>query len=63
MLTETSNIKVVLPAWVYTGEKKERDRDRMAHRYIERIPTWYAGYRIVRIENGFAICERTEGRR
>lgn len=33
MLTETSNIKVVLPAWVYTGEQTERDMNRMAHRY------------------------------
>ncbi|MCQ6530531.1 hypothetical protein [Bacillus mycoides] len=60
MIASNNVTKVVLPAWVYEGEKTEQEIHRNASQYLQRVPKRYLGYRILKIENGMAVCERME---
>jgi len=43
--------RVLLPKWVFENEKQVMTR---AKRYMQRYPH----YSLIRIENGFAICDK-----
>lgn len=60
MLAANIVTKIVLPSWIYEGTKTEQEIISNAHIYLIRVPIRYRGYRILKIENGMAICERAQ---
>ncbi|MGG0327168.1 hypothetical protein [Bacillus mycoides] len=60
MLASNIVTSIVLPSWVYEGTKTEKEIASNAHIYIISVPNRYQGYRILKIENGIAICERAQ---
>lgn len=55
-MLDKNQSKVVLPAWVSEGAKNEQEIKAKAIEYI--TPNRYPGYKILKVKNGIAICER-----
>ncbi|WCS66599.1 hypothetical protein 0105phi72_054 [Bacillus phage 0105phi7-2] len=55
-MLDKNQSKVVLPSWVSEGAKNEKEAKAKAIEYI--TPDRYPGYRILKVKNGIAICER-----
>ncbi|MCB4848568.1 hypothetical protein LHW04_26275 [Bacillus tropicus] len=55
-MLDKSQSKVVLPAWVWKGARNEKEAKEKAIEYI--TPDRYPGYKILKVKNGIAICER-----
>lgn len=50
--------KVLLPAWCWKDAKSTEELKQNVLKYIN--PKRYPGYRVLKVSNGFAICEREE---
>ncbi|WP_167498234.1 hypothetical protein [Bacillus dicomae] len=55
-MLDKNQSKVVLPSWVSEGAKNEQEIKAKAIEYI--TPDRYPGYKILKVKNGIAICER-----
>ncbi|MDR4987121.1 hypothetical protein RGU74_26870 [Bacillus cereus] len=55
-MLDKNQSKVVLPAWVNKGAKNEHEIKVKAIEYI--TPDRYPGYKILKIKDGIAVCER-----
>ncbi|WP_179864956.1 hypothetical protein [Bacillus wiedmannii] len=55
-MLDKNQSKVVLPSWVIEGVKNEEEMKVKAIEYI--TPDRYPGYKILKVKNGIAICER-----
>ncbi|MGE6504379.1 hypothetical protein ACQKF0_29540 [Bacillus wiedmannii] len=55
-MLDKNQSKVVLPSWVIEGVKNEQEMKVKAIEYI--TPDRYPGYKILKVKNGIAICER-----
>ncbi|WP_180235987.1 hypothetical protein [Bacillus wiedmannii] len=55
-MLDKNQSKVVLPSWVIGGVKNEEEMKVKAIEYI--TPDRYPGYKILKVKNGIAICER-----
>ncbi|PEQ09142.1 hypothetical protein [Bacillus toyonensis] len=56
MLDKKVITSVVLSSWVSEGAKNEREMKVKAIEYI--TPDRYPGYKILKIKDGIALCER-----
>lgn len=50
--------KVLLPAWCWKDAKSTDELKQNVLKYIN--PKRYPGYRVLKVSQGFAICEREE---
>lgn len=48
--------KVLLPKHIFKGQKSEKEVLALTKEYMQRYPH----YTLIRIENGFAVCERND---
>jgi len=55
-MLDKNQSKVVLPAWVWKGARNEKEAKAKAIEYI--TPDRYPGYKILKIKDGIALCER-----
>ena len=55
-MLDKNQSKVVLPSWVREGVRNEKEAKAKAIEYI--TPDRYPGYKILKVKNGIAICER-----
>ncbi|WP_165502261.1 hypothetical protein [Bacillus wiedmannii] len=55
-MLDKNQSKVVLPSWVTEGAKSEQEMKIKAIEYI--TPDRYPGYKILKIKDGIAVCER-----
>ncbi|MCR6795717.1 hypothetical protein [Bacillus paranthracis] len=55
-MLDKNQSKVVLPSWVSKGAKNEQEIKVKAIEYI--TPDRYPGYKILKIKDGIAVCER-----
>ncbi|WP_170955610.1 hypothetical protein [Bacillus wiedmannii] len=55
-MLDKNQSKVVLPSWVIEGVKNEEEMKVKAIEYI--TPDRYPGYKILKIKDGIAVCER-----
>jgi hypothetical protein len=55
-MLDKNQSKVVLPSWVWKGARNEKEAKMKAIEYI--TPDRYPGYKILKIKDGIAVCER-----
>ncbi|MED0876586.1 hypothetical protein [Bacillus mobilis] len=55
-MLDKNQSQVVLPSWVSEGAKNEQEIKAKAIEYI--TPDRYPGYKILKIKDGIAVCER-----
>ncbi|WP_180230359.1 hypothetical protein [Bacillus cereus] len=55
-MLDKNQSKVVLPSWVWKGARDEKEAKAKAIEYI--TPDCYPGYKILKIKDGIAVCER-----
>ncbi|WP_179864221.1 hypothetical protein [Bacillus cereus] len=55
-MLDKNQSKVVLPSWVWKGARDEKEAKAKAIEYI--TPDRYPGYKILKIKDGIAVCER-----
>ncbi|CUB08561.1 hypothetical protein BN2127_JRS1_00343 [Bacillus cereus] len=55
-VNEDNKSRVLLPSWVWKGARNEKEAKTKAIEYI--TPDRYPGYKILKIKDGIAVCER-----
>jgi len=51
-----NTVKVLLPAWIF--EQAEGDKNEIRRLVTQYMNKSYPDYRIIKVQGGFAICER-----
>jgi len=49
--------KVLLPAWIFEQAKDDEDIKRLVQEYMARYPQ----YRVIKVSDSFAVCDRLDG--
>lgn len=57
-MLDKNQSKVVLPSWVWKGARNEKEAKAKAIEYI--TPDRYPGYKILKVKDGIALCERCD---
>lgn len=49
--------KVLLPAWIFEQAKDDKDIKCLVQEYMTRYPH----YRVIKVSDSFAVCDRLDG--